>query len=56
MFAEIIEPAVKEFLCSVDTNSGWHREGEPKEMAREELLENFVHFLEQKSLIVPTQT
>jgi len=54
MFAEIIEPEVKEFLESVDNDPGWHREGEPQEMAREELLENFIHHLEQKRLITPT--
>ena len=54
MFAENIEPAVKEFLESVDTDPDWYRDGEPKEMARECLLENFVYFLEQKELVVPT--
>ena len=54
MFAEIIEPEVKEFLESVDTDEGWLRGTGETEMSRESLLQNFIYHLEQKRLITPT--
>ena len=54
MLAEIIEPEVKEFLKSVDTDEGWLRGTGETEMSRESLLQNFIYHLEQKRLITPT--